>query len=112
MSIASELSHLVMPINFLAEGRNQMAGACFEPATSRSRVLRSAVAPHWLNQTNYARCVNEITVGIIACTWRDEVEASVDCAWAERPSVPNTAPYAGTKDRGFKPRSRRLFFFL
>ena len=35
-----------MPTNFL--GKNQMAQASFEPGTFRSRVLRSAAAPHWL----------------------------------------------------------------
>ena len=48
MSIPSELGHLAMPIIFLARGKNQMTQASFEPRTSRSRVLRSAVAPHWL----------------------------------------------------------------
>ena len=51
MSIPSKLGHLAMPINFLAQGKNQMAQASFEPGTSRSSrygVLRSAVAPHWL----------------------------------------------------------------
>ena len=48
MSIPSELGHLEVPIHFLAKWKNQRAQASFEPGTSRSRVLRSAVAPHWL----------------------------------------------------------------
>ena len=48
MSTTSELSHLAMPINFLAQGKNRMAQASFEPGTSRSRILRSAFVPHWL----------------------------------------------------------------
>ena len=48
MSILSEPGHLAMPINFLAKGKTQMAQASFELGTSRFRVLRSAVAPHWL----------------------------------------------------------------
>ena len=42
MSIPSELGHLAMPTNFLANRKNQMAQASFEPGTFRSRVLRSA----------------------------------------------------------------------
>ena len=48
MSIPSELGHLAMPTNFLAQGKNQMAGASLEPGTFRFRVLRSAAAPRWL----------------------------------------------------------------
>ena len=48
MSISSQLGHLAMPTNFLAQGKNQMAQASYEPGTSRTRVLRIAAAPHWL----------------------------------------------------------------
>ena len=54
MSILSELGHLAMPTNFLAQGKNRMAQASFEPENSRSRVLRSAAAPHWLGEEGMA----------------------------------------------------------
>ena len=47
MSTSSELGHLAMPNIFLAQRENQIAQANFELGTSRSRVLRSAVASHW-----------------------------------------------------------------
>ena len=50
MSIPNELGHLAVPIYFLAKWKNQRAQASFEPGTSRPRVLRSAVAPHWLEK--------------------------------------------------------------
>ena len=44
MSIPSELGHLAMPTNFLAQGKHQMAQASFE----RTSLLRSAAEHHWL----------------------------------------------------------------
>ena len=51
MSIPSELGHLAMPTNFLAQGKNQMAQASFVHEFFRSLVLRFAAAPHWLGTT-------------------------------------------------------------
>ena len=52
MSIHSELGHLARSIILLAYGKKQMVQASFEHGTSRSRVLRSAVAPHWLGMAD------------------------------------------------------------
>ena len=46
MSISSELDHLA-DADFLALGKYQRAQASLEPGIIRSRVLRSAAAPHW-----------------------------------------------------------------
>ena len=51
MSIRSELRHLEEPINFLSQEKKQMGQANFEPGISRPRVLRSALAAHWLSYT-------------------------------------------------------------
>ena len=40
MSIPSELAYLAMPINFLTQGKNQIAQASFQPGTTRSRSTR------------------------------------------------------------------------
>ena len=48
MSIPRELDHPAVPNNFLPSRKNQLAQASFERETFRPRVLRSAVAPHWL----------------------------------------------------------------
>ena len=39
MSIPSELGHIAMPINVLAQGKIQLAKASFEPETSGPRVV-------------------------------------------------------------------------
>ena len=49
MSIPSALSHLAVSINFLAEGKNQLAQWRFELRSSGLRVKRSAVTPHWVD---------------------------------------------------------------
>ena len=49
VGILCELSHLAVPINFLAQGDNQLAQASFESGTSGARVEHSVVAPHWLS---------------------------------------------------------------
>ena len=42
-------------MSIASEGKIQMAQASFEPGTSRSRVLRSAAAPHWLGTDEMQR---------------------------------------------------------
>ena len=48
MSIPSELGHLEVPINFITSGKKRLDQASLEPETARPRLIRSAVAPHWL----------------------------------------------------------------
>ena len=48
MTIPSELGHLAVPIIFPCLREKLLAQASFEHGTCRSRVLRCAVAPHWL----------------------------------------------------------------
>ena len=63
MSIPSEMGHLALPIDFLAWGKIQMTQASFEPGTSRSRVLRSAIAPHWLGSGNNSNSFRNASQG-------------------------------------------------
>ena len=49
MGIPSELDHVAVATNFVALKKNQLAQTSLEPGTSRPRVIRSAVASHWLN---------------------------------------------------------------
>ena len=48
MNTTSKVDHLAVPIDFLAYKKNQLAQTSFELRNSRSRIVGSAVAPHWL----------------------------------------------------------------
>ena len=53
MSIPSALGHLAMPINFLAQGKNQVGTSELEPGTSRFRILSLTTLRHTLCHIGY-----------------------------------------------------------
>ena len=48
MRIPGKLGRIVVPIDFLAHRKNQVARTSFEPGILRPKVKRSLVTPHWL----------------------------------------------------------------
>ena len=50
MSTTSELGHLVVPINFLAQGENRWHTRVSNPGFLDPESYESAVAPHWLGK--------------------------------------------------------------